>query len=74
MTEHPWKLSLIIGSFLLLILWTILVYGIIYYINFGITELKRNILDYIALNLFMFSLGTMTGKNEPFKNLDHIFL
>ena len=72
MTEHPWKLSLIIGSFLLLILWTILVYGIIYYINFGITELKRNILDYIALNLFMFSLGTMTGKKEPIKN--QIFL
>ena len=55
--EHPWKIFLLITSTFFILLWTILIYGITYYINFGINELKRNILDYITISTYFYTLA-----------------
>ena len=54
---HPWKIPILILSAFFLLLWTILIYGIMYYINFGINELKRNILDYITIIVYCYALA-----------------
>ena len=67
--DKPWKLFLIFGHLFLLAVWTVLLYGIIYYINFGINELKRNILDYLAINTYLFAIGELYGGKAPFINV-----
>ena len=44
--------AFIFASFASLIVTTLLALGIIHYINNGINELKRNILDYLTINIY----------------------
>ena len=56
-SKYPWKIQMLSLNFTLMILWTLLVYGIVYYINYGINELKRNILDQITIIIYYYGLG-----------------
>ena len=63
--EYPWKIVVLTSSTVLFFLWNFLIYGIIYYIHLGVNELKKNILDHVAIIFFFYTIGK---KNHNFED------
>ena len=57
--EHPWKIVMLTSSTILIAVWGILIYGIVYYINLGLCELKRNMLDHITIIFYFYTIGNV---------------
>ena len=57
--KHPWKIVMLSANASVLVVWSFLIYGIVYYINLGLCELKRNMLDHITIIFYFYTIGNV---------------